>query len=97
MAGDAPEYLAHVRGRRCCAPSSHFGSVEAHHAGARGLGQRASDMTAIPLCTLHHRDWHDCNGVFRGWSKEQRRAWAEARIAETQANYSRSLALPEWA
>ena len=95
MAGDCPEFLDHVRRLPCCAPGAHFGRTEAHHAGARGLGQWASDMTAIPMCTGHHRAWHDCNGVFRGWSKDQRREWVEARIAETRASYGREL--PAWA
>ena len=95
MAGDCPEFLDHVRRLPCCARGEHFGHTEAHHAGSRGLGQRASDMTAIPLCTGHHRAWHDCNGVFRGWSKDQRREWVEARIAETRASYGREL--PAWA
>ncbi len=30
--------------------------VHAHHAGTRGMGQKASDRTAIPLCRVHHTD-----------------------------------------
>ena len=30
------------------------GRTYAHHAGQRGLSQRASDSTAIPLCWRHH-------------------------------------------
>ena len=95
MAGDAPEHLELVRRLPCCGPGLHFGRTEAHHAGERGLGQRASDWTAIPFCTACHRAWHDCNGPFRGWPKDQRREWIAARIAETRATYGR--ALPEWA
>ena len=96
MAGDCPEFLDHVRRLPCCARGEHFGHTEAHHAGSRGLGQRASDTTAIPLCTGHHRAWHDCNGAFRGWSKAQRREWVEARITETRASYQ-PRELPAWA
>jgi hypothetical protein len=95
MAGECPEYLDYVRRRKCCAPGPHSGRIEAHHAGERGLGQRASDWTAIPLCTYHHRCFHDCSGTFRGWSKDQRRAWIAERIAETRRGFGR--ALPEWA
>ncbi len=30
--------------------------VHAHHAGTRGMGQKAPDRTAIPLCRVHHTD-----------------------------------------
>lgn len=34
-------------------------AVEAHHAGERGLGQKADDRTAIPLCRDHHLEGKD--------------------------------------
>jgi hypothetical protein len=58
--------------------------MDAHHAGARGLGQRADDRTAIPLCRRHHQAWHDGRGVFLGWTHERRAVWAAVVIAETQ-------------
>lgn len=62
-AGDAPAYLAWLHTQPCqlwpslltvCA-----GPIEAHHAGDRGLSQRAPDRTAIPLCARHHRHGKD--------------------------------------
>lgn len=82
-----PEYLARVRTLRCAAPhgpSGCHGAIEAHHAGPRGLGQRADDRTAIPLCRYHHRAWHDGRGVFADWAHEVRAVWVAAVIAETQ-------------
>jgi hypothetical protein len=32
-----------------------FGRTEAAHVGQRGLGQKCSDLEAIPLCACHHR------------------------------------------
>lgn len=49
----SPAYLAEVRARPCCncgaaAPS------DPHHAGQRGVGQKADDYTAVPLCRRCH-------------------------------------------
>jgi hypothetical protein len=51
-----PQYLKWIRSLVCVIVSRKCrGFVEAHHAGIRGLGQRAEDNTAIPLCVRHHR------------------------------------------
>jgi len=34
-------------------------NIEAAHTGAHGLGQKAPDSTAIPLCAAHHRTGND--------------------------------------
>ena len=85
-AGSDPAYLAWVRSRPCfflCPPPSH-----PHHAGRRpGVGMKAPDDTAIPLCDHHHRSWHDATGVFRGLTKLERFAWSQRAVAETQAKY----------
>jgi hypothetical protein len=82
-----PQFLAVVRTLPCCAPwlPRCTSPAEAHHAGYRGIGQKSSDTEAIPLCRTHHSDWHDCRGVFAGWSKESRAEWAAAAIARTRA------------
>lgn len=85
-----PAYLAWVRTLKCSAPHGPHGcqgKVQAHHAGVRGLGQRADDHTAIPMCTYHHRAWHDGRGVFVGWDRQLRWAWAAEVIAETQQRW----------
>jgi hypothetical protein len=86
MANEDAEYLRWIRTQSCrgcgrCAPS------EAHHAGKRGLGQRAHDHTAIPLCRDCHRAWHDCRAPFAGWARAEREAWAEAQIAVMRATF----------
>lgn len=93
MAGENPAFLKFVRKLRCCAPgapSTCQGWIEANHAGRRGVGQRAHDETAIPLCAKHHRfaGWTNHLGPFKGWTAEQRRAWADERIEEVQARWN---------
>lgn len=86
MAGEMPEFAAWVRTLDCLAGAEDAcsGVVEAHHAGPRGLGQRAHDETCIPLCTKHHRAWHDHRWPFSTTTKAERRDWAEKMIAATQ-------------
>lgn len=51
-------YLAWIKTQVCivCERQRDFypRKVYAHHAGARGLSQRADDRTALPLCWRHH-------------------------------------------
>jgi hypothetical protein len=51
-------YLAWVACQQCIVCEAQhkpqFSRSYAHHAGARGLSQRAADRTAIPLCWKHH-------------------------------------------
>lgn len=82
-----PGYLAEVRALRCAAPhgpTACQGPIEAHHMGERGLGQKAADDTAVPLCRYHHRAWHDGRGVFVDWDHQRRAVWAAAVIEETR-------------
>lgn len=53
-----PRYLAFVRAQPCCVCGSRRG-VEAAHTGPRGLGQKAPDSDAIPLCRGHHQKSND--------------------------------------
>lgn len=55
------KYLAAVRKMPCVLSWGCFyreckGSVEAAHTGGHGMGQKASDRRAIPLCKGHHTD-----------------------------------------
>lgn len=85
-----PGYLQWVRTLPCLAKPAGgcHGRVQAHHAGERGLGQRADDLTCIPLCSQHHQDWHDAAGAFRGWSHIMRWAWAIKAVADTQKTHA---------
>ena len=59
--------------------------VEADHAGLDvGMGQKADDMTCVPLCSSHHLDRHACTGFFRGRGRLWKRSWRREAIAKTQ-------------
>ena len=50
----SPKYLALVRSQPCCVCGSWRG-VESAHTGPHGIGQKASDYDAVPLCRKCHR------------------------------------------
>jgi len=58
----SPDYLAWIRTLGCAVCSRVSGGatvIEAAHTnvlGPRGLGQKTSDFSAIPLCAAHHRE-----------------------------------------
>ena len=53
-----PRYLAWIRAQPCCVCGITRG-IEASHTGPHGLGQKAPDSSAIPLCARHHRTGND--------------------------------------
>ena len=53
-----PSYLRFVRSQPCCVCGS-YRRIEAAHTGPRGLGQKSSDDSCIPLCWIHHRAGRD--------------------------------------
>lgn len=93
MAGEDPEYLSFVRALPCCAPDAPngcLGAVEPHHDDRHGMSQRAHDRTAIPMCHGHHIfQWHAGAGVFKDWTRDQRRDWLDIQIALTLAKFNR--------
>jgi hypothetical protein len=48
------DYLRFVRRQPCLICAATYG-VESAHTGGRGLGQKADDRFALPLCLHHHR------------------------------------------
>jgi hypothetical protein len=54
-----PRYLAFVRTQPCWFCSSTEG-IHAHHHGRTGggMGIKGCDLHAVPLCSAHHREWH---------------------------------------
>ena len=53
-------YLAYVRKHPCCLCGRSEG-VEAHHWSHHSgvMGAKVDDYRTVPLCTEHHRHWHD--------------------------------------
>lgn len=62
-------YLAYVRSHPCCLCGRSEG-VEAHHWSHHGgvMGAKVDDYRTVPLCTEHHRYWHD-HGTLPGHSR----------------------------
>ena len=59
-------YLAYVRKHHCClcgAPGPSEPHHWSHHGGV--MGSKVDDYRTVPLCTEHHRYWHD-HGVLPG-------------------------------
>jgi hypothetical protein len=54
----SPQYLQWIRTLPCSVCRRTRG-VEAAHTGPHGLGQKSSDLSAIPLCARHHRSGDD--------------------------------------
>jgi hypothetical protein len=80
-------YLANVRGLPCILTATRacFGRIHAHHAGPRpGIGIKASDDTAIPLCAQHHQEWHNAGGFFRLLNDVTRERWVRDAIMKTR-------------
>jgi len=59
----SPQYLAWLRTQPCAACAAPPPSEASHH-GPRGLGQKADDDRAIPLCQRCHAFWHHKGKVF---------------------------------
>jgi hypothetical protein len=53
-----PSYLQWIRTLPCSVCRS-TRQIEAAHTGPHGLGQKSSDLSAIPLCGRHHRTGDD--------------------------------------
>ena len=49
-----PAYRAWVRQWPCCVCRTES-NIEAAHTGPHGLGNKASDIRVVSLCTAHHR------------------------------------------
>src|SRR5438094_1944810 len=52
------KYLAWIRKQPCLVCGTRW-RIEASHTGPRGLAQKSSDRSAIPLCARHHRTGDD--------------------------------------
>ena len=92
-AGDNPAYLQAVRELGYYCAARYFrtdidcaGRLDPHHAGRRpGIGMKAPDDTAIPICRWHHRALECLYGPFHHWTGLQVRTWEDLRIDETRA------------
>lgn len=94
-------YMGWVKTRPCSAgsweipllwrgprPDACRGAIEAHHAGVRGVGQKAPDATCIGLCSHHHRELTDRAGCFAGWPRGALKDWELAVVDRYQELYA---------
>ncbi len=54
------DYLTYIKSKPCLVCQQ--AGVHAHHVrfhGEGGIGTKVSDLQAVPLCPIHHRDYHD--------------------------------------
>ena len=82
-----PAYLQWIRTLPCAVCRVTRG-VEAAHTGPHGLGQKSSDLSAIPLCARHHRTGPD------SYHKLGPRQFAEAHQLNIPALVARLSAKP---
>lgn len=80
------EYLDFVREHPCCACGI-IPMNEAHHYGPRGMGEKASDLYAVPLCTKHHREFHDKGSIGEFLRTVAPSQWAEQRRVRTELGF----------
>jgi len=49
-------YLNYIRSLPCCLCGH---PAEAHHMETAGVGMKGSDYLTIPLCRIHHNEYHN--------------------------------------
>ena len=47
------------------------------------MGTKMPDTATMPLCQRHHREFHDLNGYFKGWTKDRLREWQGEQVFRT--------------
>lgn len=52
-----------------------------------GTALKESDLRTVRMCGGVHWMWTNGRGHFHGWTKQQRKVWMSARIAEHHARY----------
>lgn len=104
MAGEWPEYISWLK-RQACAAEPHRdcqGPIEAHHARHRrsatdrsrvGMSEKAHDDTAVPLCMLHHKRFHDGGPPFVAMGKMGRREWMDKVAAQHRERFGWGLGI----
>ncbi len=83
MAGEDPKHIRHLAELPCAWCGSETGGAPPHHSTASqpGMGRKAHDHEAMPMCVKCHRDFHSASGDFRSWTKRERREW-QGRMVE---------------
>jgi hypothetical protein len=72
-------YLRWIRSLPCCV-CGHRPPSDAHHSTGAGMGLKAPDREAMPLCRPHHQQFHELRGPFDGWSHSHKKLWQEQQV-----------------
>ena len=79
----------------CCAPgvpSGCGGPPIAHHdTQDRARSRKAGQDRAMPMCEHHHVDFHGLAGPFKGWVRDQLRAWQTGMVARYKALWEQRI------
>lgn len=86
MANEDARYAEWLRRQPCRACGATEG-IELHHQTGAGMGLRAHDHAAIPLCAGCHRDFHCLTGRFATWCKTDRQVWQVTQIEALRGTY----------
>lgn len=87
------EYLGWVKRQPCAIAGCERRPCDAHHSThGRGLSQKTDDFHSIPLCALHHHDFHAATGHFKTWLKAQRRDWQDRQVELHLVRFAREKA-----
>lgn len=82
MADELPQYTARLRQLPCVACKREPAGTVHHHTGRRGMGQRAHDRDAMPLCPQCHHDLHAHAGRFKHFTREQLQEFQDRHTKE---------------
>jgi len=97
----SPDYLAWIRMRPCAVCSKVSGGatmIEAAHTnvmGPRGLGQKTTDFSAIPLCSGHHRENPDSyHRLGERWFAQVHQIRLPGLVQALNSHYRRQVSSP---
>ena len=86
MAGEDKSYIRWVGSGMCCLPSCGQMSGPPHHPRHNvGMGQRAHDHRAVPLCMEHHEDAQQYR--LAGMTKEKMREFLDEVAEKLRVQY----------
>lgn len=77
------------QGSHDCAWTRDWNPIEqSHERNMTGMGRKEPNHRSIAMCRELHRQWEQHKVNFAGWSKEKRREWFAARVAEANAAFA---------
>lgn len=97
--GGDEAYLAFVRALPCCAPTVapclSPAPQHPHHKTGAGMAMKARDDETMPLCWVHHRDFHLGQGPFLYWTRDNRDMWQEEMVDRVRRAHALMLSASE--